>query len=839
MKRYPGIRPFRTDEKGLFFGRDADIERLYRLIDLEQLVILYGKSGYGKSSLLSAGIFPRLQDEGRRRFWEIRFGPFKPVKILPQEEILPQDPILTLTESVCQALLHQADIYQTLPGEQSIWQSLKSLQNGNENRFLLVFDQFEEIFSHPPEQILEFKKQLAEALYAHVPRKYESALSAAELSPEQEDAVYKPFDLKVVFSIRSDRMSLLNGLKDYLPNLLQHSYELEALDDVSAKKAIEEPAALPEPSGPNITFETPIFSYSPDTISVILNKLRNEKGQIETSTLQIVCRYVEDFIKISSKEKVFPADLGEIENIFRDFYKRTISALPYDLEESAKKLVEEVLIENEERIPCAEASLLAKGYSLLLLNKLTETSLIKVEQDDKQRMIYEIGHDTLVGPITEAGQARKAAKEREELRRYMIQQQEEREKAAKRRRNVWILFIVASAAIMWAINQNIKFKLTTEEYAKSILNDAEVLIKSLQYDHALQKVDVACKLNVKKDEVAKMLMEIAFFYNESNHYAKALNAVKLSAEMFEKSWIINELLLLDTSSTHKREKINEVLQNLDPDQFIKIKHRYFPNMIFVAGGEFWMGADSTYDKNFDLDELPRHKVLLTNYQLAETETTFWQYGLYATATGLNIEEFAPSWGIYGDNPVVNVSWFDACLYANWLSKRANIDTLYDFTENGVILKKNRNENDTILHEGHRLPTEAEWEYAARCGYQAPCTKVYAGSDTLSLSGWYIDNSEVNDILRSQPVQEKRKNILGIHDLSGNVNEWCWDLYGNYPVTQAYSPYGPENGTYRVIRGGSWFDDKLNCRISSRSNSLPTSRNSSVGFRLAFQFKNSK
>ncbi|MBK8967260.1 MAG: ATP-binding protein [Lewinellaceae bacterium] len=245
MKRYPGIRPFRTDEQAIFYGRDLDIDRLHRLIELEQLVILYGKSGYGKSSLLSAGIFPRLKAAGKRQFWEIRFGPYKAGESQPPAEYVRQ---AITRNSAAQPLVPDA------LADACIWQAFKNRQQGENAAFLLVFDQFEELFSYPQEQILAFKKQLAEALYSKVPKRFEAALADAGLSPEQEDAVYTPFELKVVFSIRSDRMSQLNVLKDYLPNLLQNGYELDALDEAGARDAILRPAGLnptpiPSPKG--------------------------------------------------------------------------------------------------------------------------------------------------------------------------------------------------------------------------------------------------------------------------------------------------------------------------------------------------------------------------------------------------------------------------------------------------------------------------------------------------------------------------------------------------------------------------------------------------------------
>ncbi|AEE54178.1 hypothetical protein [Haliscomenobacter hydrossis] len=417
MKRYPGIRPFRTEEKDQFFGRDTDIERLYRLIDLEQLVILYSKSGYGKSSLLSAGIFPRLKME-ERRFWEIRFGPCK-----PGETPAPAD-------AVRQAILRESRDEQILATQPSIWQAFKSIQNAGKCSFLLVFDQFEELFSYPPEQILEFKKQLAEALYSRIPKRYETVLAAIGLSPDEEDAVYQPFELKVVFSIRSDRMSLLNELKDYLPNILQHGYELEALDETTAKEAVCKPAALTLEAE---HFDVPPFTYAPNTLTAIFVVLRNERNRIETSVLQIVCRYVEDNVAGTPNQTIHTSDLGDIKSIFRAFYERTIAHLPEDQQETARLLVEDKLIKEGMRIPYASQALLAEpGVTQDLLDRLASSSLLRVERDEQGRMIYEVGHDTLITPVIEARTARHKEEEKlENLRLEEIARQERLENEKK------------------------------------------------------------------------------------------------------------------------------------------------------------------------------------------------------------------------------------------------------------------------------------------------------------------------------------------------------------------------------------------------------------------------
>ena len=128
---------------------------------------------------------------------------------------------------------------------------------------------------------------------------------------------------------------------------------------------------------------------------------------------------------------------------------------------------------------------------------------------------------------------------------------------------------------------------------------------------------------------------------------------------------------------------------------------------------------------------------------------------------------------------------------------------------------------------YRLPTEAEWEYAARGGNKSN-NYTYSGSNTLDNVAWYSSNSGSN----THQVGTKAANELGLYDMSGNVWEWCWDWYGTYSSSAQTNPYGATTGTYRVLRGGSWnyFDDF--CRVSNRNYSSPDNRNYLIGFRVA-------
>jgi formylglycine-generating enzyme len=206
-------------------------------------------------------------------------------------------------------------------------------------------------------------------------------------------------------------------------------------------------------------------------------------------------------------------------------------------------------------------------------------------------------------------------------------------------------------------------------------------------------------------------------------------------------------------------------------------------MIFVQGGTFQMGSTSG-----DSDEQPAHSVTLSSFYMDAKEVTVAQYRTFCTATGRAFPE-APSWGWQDDNPIVIVSWDSAAAYAEWAGKR--------------------------------LPTEAEWEYAARGGRLSQ-GYTYSGSNSMGTVAWYISNSGH----RTQPVGTKMPNELSIYDMSGNVWEWCSDWYdpAYYSTSPLTNPKGPSSGTNRVLRGGCWDHYEYNCRVSDRY-----WRNPSFGF----------
>ena len=224
-------------------------------------------------------------------------------------------------------------------------------------------------------------------------------------------------------------------------------------------------------------------------------------------------------------------------------------------------------------------------------------------------------------------------------------------------------------------------------------------------------------------------------------------------------------------------------------------------MIPVEGGTFTMGATPEQgDDAYDL-ERPAHQVTLSSYRIGKTEVT---QELWKAVMGSNPSEYKGN-----KRPVENVSWDDCQAFI----KKLNDKTSKTF----------------------RLPTEAEWEFAARGGNLSQGYK-YAGSNTLNEVAWYWDNipsqAEGQPGYGTQPVATKAPNELGLYDMAGNVSELCNDWYGDYSSSAQTDPTGPSSGSDRVLRGGVWFLDAEFCRVSFRSYCTPSGRNLNCGLRLA-------
>lgn len=251
-------------------------------------------------------------------------------------------------------------------------------------------------------------------------------------------------------------------------------------------------------------------------------------------------------------------------------------------------------------------------------------------------------------------------------------------------------------------------------------------------------------------------------------------------------------------------------------------------MIAVKGGTFTMGATSEQGSEAESYEKPTHSVTLDDYYIGKFEVTVGLFRTFINETGYRTDADKEGWSYIGtgslfdikngvnwkcdangrernssedNHPVTHVSWNDAKAFCEWLSRKTG--------------------------ETFRLPTEAEWEYAARGGNRSNGYK-YSGSNSIDNVAWYTETTNDSG---TKPVGTKSPNELGIYDMSGNVEEWCQDWYGSYSSGSQTNPTGPSSGPHRVYRGGSWLNRAKYCRVSSRLNFYPSYRNPKLGFRL--------
>jgi len=229
-----------------------------------------------------------------------------------------------------------------------------------------------------------------------------------------------------------------------------------------------------------------------------------------------------------------------------------------------------------------------------------------------------------------------------------------------------------------------------------------------------------------------------------------------------------------------------------------------PGMVHVEGGTMWMGGRYVTLSSFNIGRFP-----VTQgewYDLMGTRPSH-----FAGADWRNL-------------PVEQVSWFDAIEFANAKSRRAGLAPAYTISGTGAnrAVTWNRDAN------GYRLPTEAEWEFAARGGAVCRGNFEFSGSNVVGEVAWHSGNSGGS----TQLVGMLRPNALGIYDMSGNVWEWVWDWHGALPSSgQATNPTGAAAGGDRVFRGGGWVDAPGYARSAFRIGDIPGVRSGAIGFRV--------
>ncbi|MFN0199916.1 MAG: SUMF1/EgtB/PvdO family nonheme iron enzyme [Bacteroidia bacterium] len=868
--RYPGVKPFQSTDNQLFFGRSQDIEDLLDVVLLEKMVVLFGKSGYGKSSLLNAGLFPRLQAENISPLF-IRIGSYV--------EGQSHSPLKSLTQWIDKAWANskEADFLKEMAAGESLWLQIKQKQSALQNHFFLVFDQFEEFFTHPISEQIAFKKQLADLLYTELPQVLRD--KTENLPQEQQRFLANTFEVKVLFSIRSDRMSGLDTMKSELPAILHKRYELKGLTKTQAKEAIEQPAALV-----NERFISPPFSYSPAALDLMLSKLAGTSQNIEAFQLQILCQYIEEnTVLLKGIKHIEASNLPDMSNIYEVYYKRQIEKLPQEKRTLAHLVIEEGLL--FEDIATGEARRLSVDAAVLMTNfgidqsflrNLENTFLLRREANSLGGFNYEISHDTLISPIQKFKAAHRAEQNRLENERkqqeveaeakaalaQVVKEKGLRSRAEKARKAAFIVTGLACFALLlalwqWNRSQNLLEKnyKVTHDYVMVKLNTfTEDSIFILRFENLIQaanadrNIPLGHKYSSQQQVKNKYAELIAWFVvcgqgnqskREKEHLQRAYHFLQLAYQFTQQ-----QMPPIGTDTLAYLEKQYPIFADTETLKGLR-KRIYYPKMLSIKGGTFQMGNCMVSEKANEPDELPIHTVQIDDFELGETEVTVWQYFLFCEITGYEKPPLSRL-GWHGDAPVVKVTWYDAMQYCQWLSEKEKLSPAFQYEE----AKDGKSARDTtsyqgnfdpITHkwqgEGYRLPTEAEWEYAARLTSSGVSYDFeYAGCNTANAKE-YVYFDQYN---KGQPtfVKQLKPNGIGLFDMSGNVYEWCIDNYDEHFYEKANKATNKLNlwndktaKENRTIRGGSWFGALPKCRVSNRLAFTANNGTDNFGFRV--------
>ena len=269
--------------------------------------------------------------------------------------------------------------------------------------------------------------------------------------------------------------------------------------------------------------------------------------------------------------------------------------------------------------------------------------------------------------------------------------------------------------------------------------------------------------------------------------------LKASAPSTIQITLLKESIVDNGISENNNQHIEDINETTDNDRVAKLLEKLNDDMVYIEAVEFTMGATKEQKGEANSDEKPAHPVVLNCFYLCKYEVT---QELWETVMGDNPSHFK------GKNlPVENVSWDDCQKF---------------------IMKLNE-----LTGKKYRLPTEAEWEYAARGGSNSMHYK-YSGGNSLEYVSWYFHNS----MDKTHTVGMMKPNELGLYDMSGNVWEWCQDWYGSYDKKTAYYPTGPIKAYNKVFRGGGYDNGETYCRCSYRNGTAPQNKFKNLGLRLA-------
>lgn len=788
---YVGLRYFEEKEAHIYFGRDADLFKLINSIGQPDynLCLLYGPSGVGKSSLVHAGLLPRIRPK-----YSI-YGPYR--------------------RSFVQGL--DAQLLEALE---------KAHAGGNSKPALILLDQVEEMFTHTNPE----RPQEAPAFF--------SALTAALRENSRS--------IRFLLSFRFEHFtSVFKPLEGAGVQVL--SLGLDPLQRPAVRQAIEgvlKRPPLPERFG---------LCIEEDLIETMIHAVSSDKDSHIAPLLQLQLRSMwDEAVALDDREPRFD----------RTLYKRFEK---YGLQQMMEHLLG--------RLPETWKPALESGLIIGLLHRFvtprgtagsarTEdlidayphiesfTGLLQALEDAYLLIAlpngegYRLAHDALAPIVQQMHQSsdlpgQRAAriietKARDHDRNYDLAFSE-----------VDLEIVRAGQPGMPAINPGLlarieqdeaRYRAEREQRFRLAFDAAEKEVEHLNYDKALNDLQLAAGYGIRLDKVLQVAHTLPFVFALMGKEAQLRDSMALVQRLTEDGTALSWM------QAATPQAFLQDLARLDTALWQAMQQRHFPTLLPIPGGTYPMGSEEGYE-----DEKPVHTVTVDDFLLADTPVTFWQYGLFCLLTGRRLPNDS-GFG-RGDRPVININWFDAAAYCNWLSEREGLEKVYADERDDDNLPADFTSN------GYRLPTEAEWEYAAGGGAENRSRfgngKEVADPAEINFDAEhpynerYYPNLYVKGKSRraTTPVRQFSPNALGLHDMSGNVYEWCQDWWSEgedhfYAKSEgARNPLGPEEGSTRVVRGGSWDVNAYYCRASYRVRVHPIETYYNIGFRVSRRLNN--
>lgn len=776
-----GLSSYQESDAKLFFGRDEEISSLCDIIEDNDCTVLYGKSGMGKTSLINAGLNPALSNLG-----------YLPVtlKLQHNSDYSYADQIIEQTLELLDK--HQCSIEKMWSTDASLSDASKLWLFFHSNIFwtskqhrivpVIFLDQFEEIFTlcKKKTDARDFFTLLNELFQPLPPEELINILEETGKRLRFEEDT----NFRLILSVREDFLARLEDYSRNIPILRKSKVGIAPLNGNQALEVILKP-------NPKIIDRSAalkiIASITND--EVIDDSQYLDIIEIDTCVLSLFCSQL--YKKASEyNADTICADLIEnnSRDIIEEYYNESICKISHG---AVHYLEEKLLTANGYRNSLAYDDSLFQYIKKEEIHLLEKDRIIRKERKHEVEFI-EFTHDILC----EAALKHKDTQQRTDIRHEI--------------RRTLVLYIPET--IIWActilfFTYNIHEILPTNWNFSRWSSAISALLCVLLPIIRLTTIFVTkIKSNVYIGFVILLSLIIAYsvsggftnisFYNKYGYICFFVNMLYLYF------WLGVTCSLERKEVSFKdmvRYIILSVKRSLSPSGrtlTIRVARTSF-KMVYVEGKKFYMGATDEQKNEASNREYPVHCISLSDYAIAQTQVTqeLWQ-AVMRNNPSINIGD--------SHRPVENVNWYDCQKFIAKLNK--------------------------LTGKKFRLPTEAEWEYAARGGRLSKGYK-YSGSNNSDEVAWHETNSNGS----SQPVALKKPNELGLYDMSGNVWEWCSDFYDEYSSTPQKDPQGPSTGERKVMRGGSYFSSTDFGRVSNRfAPPSPLFKAHPLGFRLVME-----